>query len=164
MTVTNISWLKIASGNAEPRFSADTIQRFFLEADRANRLTTPDIDTCEKVAMQLEKVLSISTRPLLPVSAATRKYFRLGLMHLARDYDAKIALGAWPQSMAGWDGITASVREAVAPIVDAGGTGCTGRPLPRRGGHCTRRLAASWPRAESRRAGQPIDRFCGDRA
>jgi hypothetical protein len=62
----SISWLKIASGTAKPRFSADTIQRWFREADRANRLQTPDIDTCQKVSMRLMELLSLSAAPVPP--------------------------------------------------------------------------------------------------
>ena len=118
----NVSSLKIASGTAKPRFSADTIQRWFLEADRANRLTTPDIDTCEKVAKQLEAILSLSTAPPLPVSFETRKYARLAIGHLQRDHAAILALGASPQSMAGWDAILTSLRASLAPISDASAT------------------------------------------
>ena len=142
--MTNVSWLKIASGKAEPRFSADTIQRFFLEADRANRLTAPDIDTCKKVAMQLESILTISTLPLTPVSTETRKYARLTLQHLERDYAAIAALGASPQSMAGWDALIASVRASLAPIADASATNVAG-------GHI--RAVAALARAAWRQAG-----------
>jgi hypothetical protein len=120
--VDSISWLKIASGTAKPRFSADTIQRWFAEADHSNRLQTPDISICEKVALRIEELLSLSAPQQSPVSIETRKYARLLLRHLKRDYAAIEALGASAQSMAGWNGLLNRVRDAVAPVADASGT------------------------------------------
>jgi hypothetical protein len=156
----NISWLKIASGTAKPRFSPDTIQQWFIEADRSNRLQVPDIDTCEKVAMRLEQLLSLSAPPLSPVSIETKKYARLLLCHLARDYAAIKALDATKQSMIGWDALTARVREAVAPFAGAGGIRHTRRQLPRRGDARMRSVAAIRKRAQSRCTGQPDHPFC----
>jgi hypothetical protein len=119
----NISWLKIASGTAKPRFSAAEVQRMFAAADCAGRLSVPDTETCEKVATRLEELLSLPAAPPSPVSVETRKYARLLLRHLARDYAAIEALGASSQSLAGWDSLVTSVREAVDPLAGSGGAG-----------------------------------------
>jgi hypothetical protein len=125
---SNVSWLKIASGTAKPRFSAGTIQQWFLEADRSNRLQVPDLDTCEKVAMKLESILSFGTPLAHPVSAETSRYFKLGLTHLKRDRAAvamlgasdNAALGASDGAMSGWDARIAAAESALEPFLDRG--------------------------------------------
>jgi len=60
------------------------------------------------------------------------------------DYAAIAALGASPQSMAGWDALIASVRASLAPLVDVGATNMAG-------GHC--RAVAALAKAAWRIAG-----------
>jgi hypothetical protein len=115
----SVPWLKIAAGVATPRFPPPEIQRHFREADRAGRLTVPDLEICAKVAARIEVVFPLLFESPLrpPVSSVTRKHARLFMRHLRRDREAIKTLGASEASMRGWDALVEDSEAALSPFL-----------------------------------------------
>jgi hypothetical protein len=142
MNTVRPTWLRIAAGTAKPRFSAAEIQRHFREADRAGRLTVPDIETCGKVAARIEELLSLSEEPLsAPVSSETRKHARLFILHLRKDRDALRNLGASEVSLSGWNTLVDDAETALAPFLASSAAGDKLAPLAASLAHLAR---AAW--------------------